>query len=319
MRTGSRPVRLLIQGALTVLVTWVIVRQVGVTLDEALALDAAVPRIRPLVLAGSVLLLAGCFALTARMWGWMVRELGGTDPGWLGSNRIVLTANLGRYLPGKVWQVAGLAVLSRREGIPATLATCAGVLTQAFHLAGAAVVGAFVLAGGEVVGGGAWIAWGLLVLFVVLVSIPGLLHRALRIAFRLARLDPGEAPRTDVLFGSRWLLLHVLVWGGYGLAFALLVRGFGLSEPALPLVAAFSAAYLLGYLAIFAPAGLGVREGALIAFLRPSVGAAAVGVAVLARLWMTVVELVPAGVFAYRVIYREGSGMEEPEGEGLDG
>jgi uncharacterized membrane protein YbhN (UPF0104 family) len=52
---------------------------------------------------------------------------------------------------------------------------------------------------------------------------------------------------------------------------------------------------------LFAPAGVGVREGALIALLTPYMGAAAAGVlAVVARIWTTAVELVPAGVFWLR-------------------
>lgn len=315
----GKGVRSLVQVILTVLVTWVIVRQVGVTLDEALSLEPALPDVRPIQVTGSVLLLAACFAFTARLWGWMVRDLGGPDPGWVGSNRIVLTANLGRYLPGKIWQVAGLAALSRREGIGGTLGTCAGVLTQAFHLVGAAVLGGAVISGMDGGREGLRMALVALVLFVVLASVPAVMRAGLGLAFRMAGLGAEQLPRTTPTFGIRWLCLHTLAWLGYGIAFALLVRGLGLQEAILPLAAAFSAAYLVGYLAIFAPAGLGVREGVLIALLRPSMGAAAVGVAVLSRVWMTAVELVPAGGFAlWSIFRRKEKSVPEPEGP-IDG
>lgn|GEM_PF-439461 len=293
-----------LQLGLTVLVTWIIVSQVGVTLEEALALEAALPAVQPVAVIVSALLLLLFFGVAARLWGRMVAELGGPDPGWIGSNRIVLTANLGRYLPGKVWQVAGLAVLSRRDGVPVSLGVTAGVMGQAFHLAGAAIVGVVALGTLEGVAWGAWAGVAALACFVAATSIPPLLRWGFRLVFRLARLDPTTAPSPDPLFGPRWVVLHTLVWCGYGLAFAFLVRGLGLEGGILPLAASFSAAYLLGYLAIFAPAGIGVREGILIALLRPSLGAAAVGVAVLARVWMTVVELVPAGLFALWAIFR---------------
>lgn len=63
-------------------------------------------------------------------------------------------------------------------------------------------------------------------------------------------------------------------------------------------LAVFPTAYLLGYIAFFAPAGLGVREGSLIFFLTPLAGPMATVLAVLARLWTTVVELVPALLLA---------------------
>jgi glycosyltransferase 2 family protein len=299
-----RRLRLAGQLVLTVLVTWLIVAQVGVTMEDALSLDVAIPAPRPLLLGLSVLLLVFCFGLAARFWGLMVAELGEPDPGWLSSIRIVMTANLGRYIPGKVWQVAGLALLSRRQGIPATVGTAAALLGQLFHLAGAMVVGTAVLAGP---GPGVWggrVALVLFLLFVVLASIPPVLQKALALGYRFAGLDPSSAPRPGVLFGPRWVLLHTLVWIGYGLAFSLLVMGLGLEGAVPSLIATFSAAYLIGYLAIFAPAGIGVREGVLIALLQPALGGAAVGVAILARVWMTVVELLPAGGFALWEIFR---------------
>jgi hypothetical protein len=72
----------------------------------------------------------------------------------------------------------------------------------------------------------------------------------------------------------------------------------GLDASPVPIASAFAASYVLGYLMIFAPAGLGPREGFLIALLTPYFGVGPSGVvAVIARLWTTAVELVPAGLF----------------------
>lgn len=311
--SGRRWLRWGIQALLTVLVTWVIVRQVGVTLDEALTLGPAAPDVRPgIVTASAVTLLAG-FAVTARLWGRMVHELGGPDPGAWGSFRIVMTANLGRYLPGKVWQMAGLALLSKRAGISATLGTGAGVVGQAFHLTGALVVGSGAMAAVAVdAGWGVRTGLGLLVLAALAASVPGAVHTGFRVAYRLVGLDPLTAPRPNPWFGPRWIGLHTAVWCVYGVAFWLLTLGLGLHVDPTMAVPVFSAAYLLGYLALFAPAGIGIREGVLIALLRPSLGAAAVGVAVLARLWMTVVELLPAGGLALWETFRRKNEMAVP-------
>jgi glycosyltransferase 2 family protein len=312
-RGWSLAAQLLLTGA----VTWVIVSRVGITLEEALTLEAAVPGLRPGRVALSAILLFACFWITAGLWGRMVGELGGRAPGPVDALRIVLTANLGRYLPGKVWQMAGLAVLSHRAGIPASLGAAAGVLGQLFHLAGAAVVGAAVLGARGGWGPGEVTVLAALGVLVILASVPGVLAPALGLAFRMAGVDSSRIPRPDPLFGPRWILLHALVWAGYGASFWLLLAGLGLESRVLPMAAAFSAAYLLGYLAIFAPAGIGVREGVLIALIRPSVGAGAVGVAVLARAWMTVVELVPAGALALWEIFRRRPGPAiERKGEG---
>jgi uncharacterized membrane protein YbhN (UPF0104 family) len=65
-------------------------------------------------------------------------------------------------------------------------------------------------------------------------------------------------------------------------------------------LAAYTISYLLGYLALFAPAGLGVREGAMMTVLtyaglatRPE----AALVALTSRVWLTLLEVVPGFVF----------------------
>jgi len=86
---------------------------------------------------------------------------------------------------------------------------------------------------------------------------------------------------------------NVMAWSGYGVALWLLARG--LTEVPLPLglaIGAFAASYLIGFLALIAPAGLGVREGVFILMLDHAVGTpAAVALAVASRLLLTVTEL----------------------------
>jgi uncharacterized membrane protein YbhN (UPF0104 family) len=54
----------------------------------------------------------------------------------------------------------------------------------------------------------------------------------------------------------------------------------------------------MGYIVLIAPAGVGVREGFMVAFLSPIMGpAGATLTAITSRIWMTVVEVVPAGAF----------------------
>jgi uncharacterized membrane protein YbhN (UPF0104 family) len=92
--------------------------------------------------------------------------------------------------------------------------------------------------------------------------------------------------------------MNAAAWLGYGLAFALFSRGvtprIG-SDPAL-FIAVFTASYLIGYLVLFSPGGLGFREAALTVLL-VGVGAAGQGDAVLlgvtSRVWLTVLEVLP--------------------------
>lgn len=294
------------QALLTVAVTWFILERVGISLEEAASLDAETwtPRWGGLA-AASAWLLAG-YLVSAAFWGVMVAQLGGPRLALLDAAALFFVANMGRYLPGKVWQIAGLAYLAKGRGVSPGVAASAAVLGQATALGGATLVGGLAFLQ-TAPGRPRELGVGLLavvVLGLALVSVPRVFRSVVGAAFRVARVTPPEALERDVTFAARWVGLYALNWLIYATAFWGLVRSFGLPGTVLQVAPAFAAAYVLGYLAIFAPAGLGVREGFLVLFLEPFLGAAALGAAVIARLWTTVVEVVPAagvaGWFAIR-------------------
>lgn len=287
--------RLLLKLLLTGVVTWFILEAVEGGLQELNAFDlsALSPRWGLLFLSCALLLVA--YLYSASLWGVMVRELGGPPVSALAALRVFFTANLGRYVPGKVWQLAGVAYLARREGVTAPTATAAALLGQGFSLAGATLVGLGVLLEGGVEWElpGRWVAGGILAILLIL-TFPAFLRPLLA---RLLRRVPGAnlGPLwPDQAFGVRWLGLYGLGWILQGVAFWLLVLGMGLEMGLFRGAAIFPAAYLLGYVAVFAPAGLGIREGFLILFLTPILGTGSGVVAVSARLWTTLLELLPA-------------------------
>jgi uncharacterized membrane protein YbhN (UPF0104 family) len=105
--------------------------------------------------------------------------------------------------------------------------------------------------------------------------------------------------------------LYAIVWALQGLAFWVLTWGMGYRLTLVEGVPAYGAAYVAGYIALFAPAGIGVRESLLVVFLGPILGAGAAVVAVTARLWTTLVELIPAIVFATGYLGRSRKEKEE--------
>jgi uncharacterized membrane protein YbhN (UPF0104 family) len=306
--------RRVIQGVLTVTVTWFIVTRVGVGISDFSELDPAFWRPSWLWLIGSSLLLLGGYLFAASLWGRMVAELGGPAMGFWASCRIFFTANLGRYIPGKVWQIAGLAYLAKSEGVTGSVAVAAAILGQLLSLVGATLVGLVAFLGGDenVRHLGVWaLAAGVILL--ALVSVPQIFRRVLRVWFRLVRKEAPEGIAPGPLFGLKWTALYVVVWVVYGVAFWGLVKSFGLSPDVTTVGAAYAAAYVLGYVAIFAPAGIGVREGFIIVFLEPILGSGSVAIAVISRVWTTLVELGPAAVFAGAYFTGEGRGVEQDE------
>lgn len=295
----SKPALVSVKLTLTVVVTWFVLAAVGLSVEDIRALDLGGWTLRWLPLIGSAVVLAGGFAISGVLWGKLVHELGGPELGRRDAVRIYMVANLGRYVPGKIWQIAGLAALARSRGIPASIATAAAVLGQLIALCSATLLGMGVFFGANeewrLYG---WIGLVVTLLLCLAISVPATLDRIVGTLFRLARKDPPGRRFGRSTFGVRWISFYVLNWGVYATAFWLLYLGLQPFEPFLRIGPAFAAAYVMGYIVLFAPAGGGVREGALVLFLSPvadpAVGAA---VAVLARLWTTVVEVVPAAAF----------------------
>ncbi len=305
----SRTVKL----TLTVALTWFIFRQLGVSVGDLRVLSPE--RWRPSLpgLAASSALLGAGYFISAALWGRMVLELGGPRVSAGTAFDVFFTANLGRYVPGKIWQIAGLAYLARREGIPAGVAAGSAVVGQGIGLAGATLVGAGALFAAndrmQTVGMAAVVVVGAVVLAA---SIPALVRWGVRLLMRIAQRDLTDAPDIGTTFVLRWIVLYSCNWVVYAGAFWVLARSFGLEGSFAEVGPAFAAAYVLGYVAVFAPAGIGIREGFLVGFLEPIMGSSALALAVTARIWTTVVELVPAGYFATRQLRgREGGGGPE--------
>ncbi|MCX6826737.1 MAG: lysylphosphatidylglycerol synthase domain-containing protein, partial [candidate division Zixibacteria bacterium] len=67
------------------------------------------------------------------------------------SFRVVYLANLGRYLPGKVWQVLGMVGLAKELKIPPQISLASFALVQAFALPAAFVLIPLALGKGDLV------------------------------------------------------------------------------------------------------------------------------------------------------------------------
>jgi len=209
-------------------------------------------------------------------------------------------ANLGRWIPGKVWSVGALSVLAAREGVSGAAAAGAAVLGTLLNIGTGFAVAVITGAEGlETVYPG--FRTGALVasasFAVGVLALPRLLPPVLAwFATKRGVSMTGRHLSAKTLWAA--VAMNAAAWVGYGLAFALFSRGvtprIG-SDPTL-FIAVFTASYLVGYLVLFSPGGLGFREAALTIFL-VGVGAAGQGDAVIlgvtSRVWLTVLEVLP--------------------------
>jgi hypothetical protein len=212
--------------------------------------------------------------------------------------RIWTISNLGRYIPGKVWQIGAMAVLARQRGVSGIAAGGSAIVsTVTTTLTGFAVVaitGSRSLHIPPAVQAAIWIAGA------ALLAAPLALPRIAPLATRILR-RPVTIPRLPPFVLARAVIGSALAWCGYGAAFSVLAHGLlGHAPGSLALyIAVFTGSYLVGFLAVFAPGGLFVREMAMqVALQNAGFSAAPATVLVVAsRLWLTVLEILPAVLF----------------------
>lgn len=251
----------------------------------------------PSLMVLSVVLGAGSMISLAVLWARCLAALGAVAPtrsvvGWY------FAGELGKYLPGGVWQLIGRSELARRMGgIPRPTAYTSTMMAYATMCLGAAFVcglaSPFLALGPE----GTSLAWFFApaVVLVPLSVHPRVVGAAASLVARLTRrrLSVQALPWHRSIALVAWSLPAWLLLGAASaaVAAALDVEG-GLTRVALAAIAA----WIIGFLAIPVPAGAGVREVSFLVLSGLAAGPA-VAVAVLARASLLVVDAV-GGVIA---------------------
>ena len=237
------------------------------------------------------------YAVLIEAWRRVVLSMGEKLAFWTAA-RIWFLASLGKYIPGKVWAVAGAAVLAQRAGVDPSVAVAGALVLQVLALAsGAAVVAVTAGEAFQVVGQGATPIAAVVILLslfgvAVLTSQPFL--------DRVGRLLPDSWPRPRAIPARMVVagfLANVLAWVGYGVALLLLARGLlpGIVLSLPQAIGVFTCSYLAGFVALFAPGGLGPRESVFLLMLAGDIGLKpAAALALASRLLLTGTEVLPA-------------------------
>lgn len=246
------------------------------------------------MLASGVLALLGTIALLG-VWGALLGGLG-TDPPRGEAWPVFFVSQLGKYLPGLLWPAVAQMEAGRRWGARRSVMLAANLLLLAVLASSGVVVGLALLPWSVGVSGVSWWAWLAAVAVAVVCLRPGLLTRVLDELFRLARREPPSlsVPPRAMARAYAWALV---VWLLYGAHVAVLVHAVGGSgaDAWAASVGGLALGWAIGLVAVFAPAGLGVREAVLTASLAPVVGRApALAVALASRGLLALVDVLLA-------------------------
>lgn len=262
----------------------------------------------------AVLLCAASLLLRAVTWQKILAGLGRALP-VAPVVRIWSAGELARYLPGTIWQFIGRVVLLRPYGVDGAICTTSQVLElSTFVLANVGVATATLLWFAATIDGHArvWLfVAAALVPVLATVIHPAVYYRLINAALVRAKRPPLVERLSGLgLVGLLLAMIAVLLLQSAGV--------FLLVQPALHLriewlwivAAAYSLAWTAGFLAIWAPGGLGVRELVFVAAMSvvlpeevrrefPEPTALLGFLAVMLRVWATAGELlVAAGAHA---------------------
>ncbi|MCD6288879.1 MAG: hypothetical protein J7M34_00125 [Anaerolineae bacterium] len=257
------------------------------------------------------LLLLVQILLLALIW-WRGLVLVGTRIPWHQGVALWLQAQIARYLPGGVWDVAVRLVLGQQIGVSKQAMSVSMGLEIGIQVLSAALFFVLSLL--------AWargalhayiaLAGGTLAISLITIS-PPVFDFLVQNGSRILKLPPLPVQLTY------WDLLALLAarffaHGLMGLGFVLFVRGLTTIpwSSAVRMIGAYVGAWLVGYVAILMPMGIGVRESVLALLLK---GETAVGVIVVAalgyRVWIALRDLLAAllGLGLLHVITRRRS------------
>src|SRR5829696_1632932 len=246
----------------------------------AVLLDKQWEQVRPLLgrltvaglLAATVAVLAGHLA-TFLSWRAILTDLGFPLP-LVGGLYVFFPGQLGKYLPGSIWPAVTQMELGRDYRVPQRVSGAAAAIAMLLAVGTGLLVAAVLLPLG-----GAGVPdqyrWAAAVLpAAVLLAAPPVLNRLLGVALRLARRAPLPAPLSLAGAGraAAWALAAWLLYGVHLWLLADQLQGGGDLDLLLVSTGAFAGAWSIGFLLVAAPAGAGVREGALILLLGASIG-----------------------------------------------
>jgi uncharacterized membrane protein YbhN (UPF0104 family) len=215
--------------------------------------------------------------------------------------RIWFISNLGRYIPGKVWQIGAMGVMAQRAGVSPTAAVGSSLVVSIVNvLVGIAV--AFASGAGNL-GAPAWAMPLTVVAALLTIATPWLLPMATRLASSLLRreIKTPQLPHSAIWIAA---IGCTAAWILYGVAFRFLhisVLGAATGN-AMHSTAAFTASYIAGFLFLFAPGGIGIRELVLQQLLVRfgiAAGAEAWLVVFASRIWLTIIEVLPGLILLF--------------------
>lgn len=240
------------------------------------------------------LLLGACaMAWIGRAWSALLAEDDGPAPGWT-TMSWYFTGQLGKYVPGGIWAVVGRSEMAVRGGVNRNTAYSATALSMGSTYLAAALVGGLgsILSWTYPLAGVA--ALGAAASSLVVVAVPRARGVAVRILPGLGRLSLSSRSL------ARRIATHLPAWILVSLATSVVAGAFNADIGIIHMLCAAPLSWLVGFVVIGAPGGIGIREATFTMLVAPSVTTGVgLSVALASRIVFIVVDVTTALISSY--------------------
>ncbi len=249
----------------------------------------------------STLILIFVVFLWSVFWNLLLRDLNFNQLSFYESFNIQVQAWFGKYIPGKVGVVGIKFYLGRKKGIDNRTVGISVIYENVFQVVTAFLVSVPILFyfSMKELGENPFLYQTLPLIFIVGLFIfihPKVFFYFVNLGLRLFKKQPISKKYFLTLDQIiKYVTLYSFGVIANGIAFFLFIRSITpvSLEYFIPIIGIFNFAGIIGMLAVFVPAGLGVREGIIVLLLQAYMPLEiVVFISILSRLWVTIADLI---------------------------
>lgn len=232
------------------------------------------------------------------VWWKILRSLGGNLLP-LKALRIWTLSQSGRYVPGKIWGIVGRIYWTKN--VDKILVIWSVWIETLLILLSGLILSVVLLSFFEIE---VTIPYRKSLIFLLFTFI--FLHP--RLLERIISKFTSKQPKLKLASLLKWFFLYNFLWLGTGLGYSWILKGIGIEMENLKFISIFPISWILGFLAPFAPGGIGVREGVLTFFLVPSLGPGLASLsALIIRVASTLLDIILLGIGGISKVFEKST------------
>lgn len=250
-------------------------------------------RFNAVLLVISFIALVAHFLSYAKSWQELMRALG-SSISFAQSTWMIATTQIAKYVPGRIWYMVGRVYVGKKEKIQSESLAVSMVLETCLLLITSSIIFLIssMLSGTCKVGN---ILASLILLIIAIIIInPRVLNWITNFVLRILK-RPGVKITPSYTQMLKLSIYYFGLWIAQIVGLYFLVNSiyqFPISS-IFTLAGAHTLSWIIGFVVLFAPSGLGVREGVMTVLLSSILPTPlAIAVSFISRIWMTVFEIV---------------------------